>query len=284
INLFYFFSHNNNSVGRDAMKLDKDSLRINLEETEKESVEFIRGVVDGSGASGVVIGLSGGVDSSLAAALCVRALGRDRVLGVLMPTDFTPKDDVEDALQLADMLGIRTEIVNVQGILDAFLDALQISRDSSEFRLPRANILARIRMVILYYYANINGYLVAGTGDKSETLIGYFTKYGDGAADFFPNKHLYKTQVRELAQYAGVPEKIAYKPSSPQLYPGHKATDEIPIDYDKLDLILVGLFDYKMTAQEVSVATGISLETVMEVQDRYDKTKHKRVSPPTIER
>lgn len=265
------------------MKLNGDSLRIDLEEAEKASVEFVRAVVDGSGASGVVIGLSGGVDSSLAAALCVRALGKDRVLGVLMPTDFTPRDDTEDALELADMLGIRTEIVNVQGILDLFLDTLNIGGDEPELRLPRANILARIRMVTWYYYANANGYLVVGSSDKSETLIGYFTKYGDGAADFFPIKHLFKTQVRELARYIGVPEKIAYKPSSPQLYPGHKLTDEIPIDYDKLDLILVGLFDYKMTLHEVSEATDIPLETVKWVQQRYDKTKHKRVNPPMKE-
>jgi len=265
------------------MKLDRDSLRIDLKEAEKRSVEFIRKVVDSSRASGVVVGLSGGVDSSLTVTLCVRALGRDKVLGVLLPTDFTPREDVEDALDLAEMLGIRTDTVNVQGILDAFLICLKPARESPEYRLPTANILARIRMVMLYYYANVNGYLVAGPSDRSETLIGYFTKYGDGAADFFPNMHLYKTQVRELARHLGVPRKIAFKPSSPQLYPGHKATDEIPVDYDKLDLILVGLFDYKMEPEDVSEATDVSLNTVREVQDRYNRTKHKRVSPPMIE-
>jgi NAD+ synthase len=266
-----------------ALKLDEDSMRIDPEKTEKTSVEFIKKVVESSGASGIVIGLSGGVDSSLTAALCVRALGKDRVLGVLLPTDFTPREDVEDALELAEMLGIRTEMINVQGILGAFLNCLNLSVDSPVYRLPRANILARIRMVMLYYYANVNGYLVAGPSDRSETLIGYFTKYGDGAADFFTNIQLYKTQVRELARHLGVPDKIAFKPSSPQLYPGHVATDEIPIDYDKLDLILVGLFDYEMEPEDVSEATGVSLDTVMEVQDRYNRTEHKRVSPPMIE-
>lgn len=265
------------------MKLDEDSLRIDLEEARKMSVEFVKNVVDSSGTSGVVVGLSGGVDSSLTATLCVRAVGRDKVLGVLLPTDFTPMEDIEDALELAEMLGIRTEMINAQGILDAFLDALDIAGDSPESRLPKANVLARIRMVMLYYYANVKGYLVAGPSDRSETLIGYFTKYGDGAADFFTNMHLYKTQVRELARYLGVPDKIVCKPSSPQLYPGHKATDEIPIDYDKLDLILVGLFDYKMKPGDVSEATGILLDTVMEVQDRYNRTEHKRVFPPMIE-
>jgi len=262
--------------------LDKNSLKINLEEAAKFTTAFIKNTVEGSGASGVVIGLSGGVDSSLAAALCVRALGQDKVLGVLMPTEFTPSEDVEDALELAKVLGIRTAFVDVQRIVDAFLKSLDISKDSAELRMVRANILARTRMVILYCYANVNKYLIVGTGDKSEALIGYFTKYGDGAADFFPIRHLYKTQVRELARYIGISEKIAYKPSSPQLYPGHKVTDEIPLDYDQLDLILLGLFDYKMTPVEVSQATGIPLKTIIEVQERHNKTEHKRVSPPMI--
>jgi len=265
------------------MKLNRSSLRINLEEAARVATDFIRKVVGDSGASGVVVGLSGGVDSSLVATLCVRALGKDKVLGVLMPTNFTPKEDVEDAFELAKMLEIRTELVNVQEILNAFLETLKINKDSGKFKLPRANILARIRMIVLYYYANVNNYLVVGTGDKSENLIGYFTKYGDGAADFFPIKHLYKTQVRELAHYLGVPKRIAYKPSSPQLYPGHKATDEIPLDYDQLDLVLCGLFDYGMTPEDISQATGIPLENIREVLDRFNKTEHKRTAPPTIE-
>jgi len=264
------------------MKLHKDSLKIDLEEAVRVTTKFIKNIVEDSGASGVVIGLSGGVDSSLAAALCVRALGAEKVLGVLMPTDFTPKEDVEDAFELAKILGMRTEFVNVQDVVKAFSKSLGIIKDRVELRAATANILARIRMVILYYYANVNGYLVVGTGDRSEALIGYFTKYGDGAADFFPIRHLYKTQVRELARHVGVPEKIAYKPSSPQLYPGHRVTDEIPVDYDKLDLVLAGLFDYSMTPVEVSRETDIPLETIKEIQDRHNKTEHKRASPPMV--
>jgi len=257
-----------------------DLLKIDPEKAVETIIDFIKRTVEASGASGVVIGLSGGVDSSLAAALCVRALGPYRVLGVLMPTDFSPEEDIEDAVELAKIMGIRTEFINVQFIIDAFFKSLGITEDSTKLKMARANILARVRMVMLYYYANVNNYLVVGTGDKSEALIGYFTKYGDGAADFFPIRHLYKTQVREIARYLGVPEKIAYKPSSPQLYPEHKATDEIPLDYDRLDPVLAGLFDQKMTPAEVSRSTGLPLETVMTVRDRYNKTEHKRVSPP----
>ena len=137
-------------------------------------------------------------------------------------------------------------------------------------------------MIVLYYYANLHHYLVAGTGDKSEDLIGFFTKYGDGAADFFLINHLYKTQVRILAEYLGVSRRMAHKPSSPQLYPGHKATDEIPVDYDTLDLILVGLFEKKMKIDEVSRVTHTPLETVKQIWARFKASHHKRTYPPMV--
>jgi len=265
------------------MEMTREILKIDFKEETERILEFIKKVVKDAGARGVVLGLSGGVDSSLTAALCVKALGKDKVLGILMPTNFTPKEDVEDALELAKMLGIRTETVKIDGISEAFFKNLKIDPCNPKMRMPMANIRARIRMVILYYYANLNNYLVAGTGDRSESLIGYFTKYGDGGVDFLPICHLYKTQVRELARHLGVPEKIAYKPSSPQLYPGHKATDEIPIDYDKLDLVLVGLFDLKMKPEEVSRAVGVPLKVVRDVLHRFERTMHKRAFPPKIE-
>jgi NAD+ synthase len=139
-------------------------------------------------------------------------------------------------------------------------------------------------MVILYFFANANNMLVAGTGDQSEALIGFYTKYGDGAADFFPIKHLYKTQVRELTKYLGIPEKMALKPSSPQLYPGHKLSDEVPLNYDRLDPVLVGLFDLKLPPEKVSNMTEVPLEIVMEIIKRHKKSEHKRIPPPTIEK
>jgi len=256
--------------------------RLDYEKTAEEIYSFVRRVVEEAHAAGVVVGLSGGVDSSLAATLCVNALGGDMVLGVLMPTDFTPREDVEDARELAARLGIRTEFVNIQGVCGRLFEDLGIDRSDPRQRMHMANIYARMRMVILYYYANLNHYLVVGSSDRSEALIGFFTKYGDGGADLFPSIHLYKTQVRELAKHLGVPEKIAYKPSSPQLYPGHKATDEIPLDYDRLDPVLVGLFDLRLQAGEVSRLAGVPIETVEEVLRRFNSSKHKRAFPPTV--
>lgn len=266
-----------------GLRLDRGTLELDLEEAEGRILEFVRRIVRDAGASGVVVGLSGGVDSSLTAALCTKALGEENVLGIIMPVSFTPSEDMDDAIRLAEDLGIRTEVVDIDGICEAFFQALNVDREDPGKRMPMANIRARVRMVVLYYYSNAYGYLVAGTGDRSESLIGYFTKYGDGGADFLPICHLYKTQVRELARHVGVPERVAAKPSSPQLYPGHKATDEIPIGYEELDLVLAGLFDLKMSPEEVSGELGVPGHIVEVVVRRYEGSKHKRSLPPRID-
>jgi len=263
--------------------LSEDLLKLNFEEVTNEIVEFIRKTVKNAHAEGVVIGLSGGVDSSLVATLCVRALGKEKVLGIIMPTAFTPPQDIEDAKQLAEWLGIRTKFVGIQEISEAYFRELECDQIDQKQKIPMANIRARIRMVILYYYANLYNYLVAGAGDRSEALIGYFTKHGDGAADFMPIRHLYKTQVRELSRRLRIPEKIAYKPSSPQLYPGHRVTDEIPLDYEELDPVLVGLFDRKLSPKEVSQLTGVPVKVAKEVLRRFNVSKHKRMYPLMVE-
>ena len=255
---------------------------IDPAETTEEICRFIRDVVDNAGAQGVVVGLSGGVDSSVTAALCVRALGPSRVLALLMPTSFTPKRDVEDAMDLARSLGVEYKVIHIDDIVEAFLNALPYKQGDPSYRMPAANLRARVRMVILYYHANLMRRLVAGSGDRSELLIGYFTKYGDGAVDFLPIAHLYKTQVRELARWLGIPERIAYKPSSPQLYPGHRAVDELPADYPVLDKVLVGLFELRLKPREVAERLNIAEELVLETLRRYESTIHKRRLPPML--
>jgi NAD+ synthase len=247
-----------------------------------EVTRFIHDVVEEADARGVVIGLSGGVDSSLVATLCVHSLGRTRVLGILLPTNFTPPQDVKDAMDLAAWLGIRTQTVMVHPLYDAFAQAVDCDPLAPTQKGFFANVLARIRMTLLYYYANRHHYLVAGTGDRSEDLIGYFTKYGDGGVDFLPISHLYKTQVRAFATYLNVPDRIAYKPSSPQLYPGHQATDDIPLDYDQLDRVLVGLYDEHLSPDEVSRYTRVPIDIVKETQRRYTTSQHKRAYPPML--
>lgn len=257
-------------------------LQLDWDATLEEILSFIRQTVKHSEVDGCVVGLSGGVDSSLVAKLLQLALGRDRVLGVLMPTDFTPTQDIADAESLAGELGIRSRKVEIRSIVDAFSKALGGETDAPSHKIPLANIRARVRMVTLYYLANVNNYLVAGTGDRSEDLIGYFTKYGDGGVDFLPISHLYKTQVRALASHLGLPSRICNKPSSPQLYPGHKAIDEIPLDYDQLDPVLHMLFDESKTPAEVAKLTKVDEEAVDEVMRRFHSSNHKRTYPTMV--
>lgn len=254
--------------------------KLNFQETVNKIVKFIKETVENSKANGVVIGLSGGIDSSVTAVLCVKALGKENCLGIIMPTSFTPKEDVEDAEVLAQQLEIKVERINIDALSEVFLKTLKV--DLEKHKIPAANIRARIRMIILYYYANIENKLVVGTSDKSERLIGYFTKYGDGGVDFMPIAHLYKTQVRELGAYLGLPSKIVNKPSSPQLYPGHKVIDELPLDYNELDKVLVGLFDLKLSPKEIEKLTGIPLNKILIVLERFNATQHKREVPKFI--
>jgi NAD+ synthase len=252
--------------------------RIDSPKEAKRIMAFVKKIVTGASAGGVVVGLSGGVDSSVVGALCVRALGRERVLAGLMPSDFTPKQDIEDAKGLAESWQVKSSTVQISSLVRLF----GTSVGAEGTKVAKANAVARIRMAILYYYANTLGYLVAGTGDKSENLLGYFTKWGDGASDFMPIVHLYKTQVRELGAYLELPRGVVDKPASPQLWAGHKATDEIPADYDKLDVVLHYLFDKKAPKAQAARLAGVTLKVVDKVLEMHNRSAHKRVLPPSL--
>jgi len=227
---------------------------------------------------GVVVGLSGGIDSAVVGALCVKALGKDKVLGLLMPSTHTPSQDLLDARKLADSWGIRREEIPISEIVDAITGATR----AHGTKMAKANVEARVRMVLNYYRANSLGYLVAGTGDRSEMLLGYFSKWGDGGADFLPIAHLYKTQVRDLGAHLGLPNEVVAKPSSPQLWPGQMATDEIPADYDKLDVALHCLFDLKAKPARAAATAHLPLGVVKQVLVMHMKTEHKRRLPPSL--
>ena len=254
------------------------SLKIRAGREADRIVAFVVRTVDDAHARGVVVGLSGGIDSAVVGAICDRSLGRDRELVLLMPSDHTPHQDLQDARGLADSWGIRREEIRISGIAEA----ITRSTGTGGTRIARANVQARVRMILNYYYANSLGYLVAGTGDRSESSIGYFTKWGDGGADFLPIAHLYKTQVRELGAYLGLPKEVVEKPASPQLWPGQKATDEIPANYDKLDVVLHYLYDLKARPNEAAEAARVPLSVVKRVLEMHDKTEHKRRLPPSL--
>ena len=149
-------------------------------------------------------------------------------------------------------------------------------------RVTLANLKARVRMTLLYAFANQKNYLVAGTGDKSEDLLGYFTKYGDGGVDLLPIAHLYKGQVRALGKRIGLPERIVTKPSSPNLWKGHKATDELPADYEILDPIMSLIFDQGCGPLEVSKRTGAPMSLIDEIIHKNLISRHKRSYPAMV--
>jgi len=258
-------------------EMAKESFRMDCGKVEEEIVCFIKRVVSEAKADGVVLGLSGGVDSSVVVALCVKALGKEKVLGLLMPAGFTPSEDQADAKALASDLDIRTCVIPLGQIVDKFLESMPL-KDRN--RVAVGNVYARMRMVINYFIANSLNYLVCGTGNRSESLIGYFTKYGDGGVDILPIGHLYKTQVRELGKHLGLPSKIVDKPASPQLWKGQKATDEIPIDYPILDQILYDLFDREMSIDNTAKQLEIKPELIKTVRTFFERSHHKRAAPP----
>jgi NAD+ synthase len=197
-------------------------------------VSFIREFAAGS-PNGVVLGISGGVDSALVAYLAVEALGNEKVLGILMPSSTTPKSDIEDALEVCRLLDIEHNTHSIDSVFSAFTTLLKAKKD----KVTEGNLKARIRMCVLYWYANSMNKLVIGTDDKSEHTLGFYTKYGDGGVDFNPIGDLYKTEVREMSKMMGVPGSIVSKPSSPRLWEGHEAETELGISYAELDKQLV---------------------------------------------
>lgn len=223
--------------------------------------------------NGVVLGISGGIDSSLVLALCVEALGKDRTFGMFMPEKES--DIGETIKQYVDRLGISCEVVPIQPIVDAYTKNGGVSED----RLVGGNLKARIRMSLLYSRSNARNLVVMGTGNRSELLSGYFTKYGDGAVDFLPIGDLYKAQVRQLAKQMGVPEPIITQPPSAGLWDGQTDEKEMGINYDKLDLILHERFDKGTPFDEISLP-GITGQDIKKVKQRAQNATDKLSMPP----
>ncbi len=229
--------------------------------------QWLRDQLDTAGSDGFVAGLSGGVDSSTAAALGVRAVGPDNVLGVLLPC-HSHSDDAELALLVAESLGIRTVTVDLTETFDRLMDALP----PTSHPLAAANIKPRLRMTALYYLAQSNNYLVLGSGNRSEIAVGYFTKYGDGGVDLLPLGGLLKTQVWELARELGVPQVVIDRPPSAGLWPGQTDEEEMGITYRELDRTLLAI--------ERGGLSSIPPDTMGKVREMMARSAHKRATPP----
>jgi NAD+ synthase len=261
----------------DKSALISKALEIDPGKVEKKIVSFIKGKIREARADGVVVGLSGGIDSSTVAALCVRALGPEKVMGLSLPVSgVSDPSDVADARLLASGLGIEFKVIDIAPIVRAMGRSLGGFRRGA--KLPNANILPRVRMVILYYYANLLNRLVVGCSNRSELRTGYFTKYGDGASDLAPIGSLYKTQVKQLAAYLGIPRQIIDKTPTAGLWRGQTDEGELGLRYSQLDAVLAGL-DLGLKEREIAAAAGLSLAKVRSIIERERRNIHK-LRPP----
>ncbi len=230
-----------------------------------------------SKSQGFVFGLSGGIDSAVIAQICAKSF-KSNTLALIMPdSKVSPKEETEDALHLVDSLGLDYKLIDISLIHSQFASVLEPEERSL------GNLRARIRASILYYYANLKNHLVIGSSDRSEYLIGYFTKFGDGSADILPIISLYKTQVKELARVLGVKESIVAKKSSPHLWKGHLAEDELGATYEEIDSVLYSMIDKKRSIEETVNATGIEKDKIEKIHQLYKKSEHKRILPPKLE-
>jgi len=261
------------------LKLTSEALKLDLPSVEARIKQFIRDYVEKCGANGVVLGVSGGLDSCTTAALASLSLGGRKVLGLALPEEETYNaTDIQHAKLVAQKFGFNLEVIDISSTLKVCFQSLPIY-DTAD-KLSKGNVKARIRMIYLYYYANKLNRLVCGSSDKSETMMGYFTKWGDAAADISPIMDLYKTQVRQLALHIGVPAEIAAKPPSPRLWPGQLAEEELGVKYETLDLILLGL-EHFMTSEEIAEQLELPVKIVNAIKRRWLATEHKRRLPVT---
>jgi len=256
------------------LRLRPEVLESDWSEVATRIIRFIRGYVEDSGVEGIVLGLSGGVDSSTVAALSALAIGGSRVSGLVLPEKETRNiQDIKHAGLVAKKFEIRTEAIDITDTLETFYKSAPIF--SPKDRLSKGNVKARTRMIYLYYYANRLNMLVVGSSDKSETMMGYFTKWGDVAADISPIMDLYKTQVRRLAQHLGLPEEIVSKPASPNLWPSQLAEDELGMEYERLDLVLYGL-EHFMKPEEIATELHLKEQIVNRIKQKWLSAEHKR--------
>jgi len=251
---------------------------LDYEYVVKRIAQFLEEMLRKTNTSGYVVGLSGGIDSATTTYLATKMLGKNMVKVLIMPdTDVTPKEDVDDAISIAEQLEVEYYIFDISEVVKSFSRTLPFF--DMNHNTSVGNLRARIRMASLYYFANRFNMLVMGTSNKSELLLGYFTKYGDGGADVLPLGDLYKTQVRDLARFLGVPERIILKPSSPRLWKDQLTEDELGLKYEIVDSILYLYVEEKMDVGEIASALGISIDNVTNIIRRIHRGEHKRRLP-----
>ena len=242
-------------------------MAMNWQQVTEKLVSWIRDRVATAESKGGVVGISGGLDSSVAAVLCHHAFPRD-MLALILPC-HSRDEDVEHARMVADRFSIPSKTVALDETFDNLLKALPDDSPAEVSRLAQANLKARLRMLTLYYFANRLNYLVVGSSNRDELTLGYFTKYGDGGVDIQPLGSLLKGQVKELAQFLGIPQPIIAKPPSAGLWEGQTDEEELGVAYSELDRYL---------------ASGEASEALKKrVESMIATNRHKRQPPPVAD-
>ncbi len=255
--------------------------RFNRNAAHRAIIRFISQKMIEANTRGAVLGLSGGIDSALTLKLVVDTIGSEKTHVLIMPhPKLTPKKDVDDAYMLAENLNVKNVFeINIEDAVGSLIDNLK-SCGLEPDKYSYGNILARSRMILLYAVANTRKLMVIGTGDKSEILIGYFTKYGDGGSDILPIGDLYKTRVREMGKFLGLPDGIVNKPSSPRLWEDHLAEEELGVSYNDVDVILYSFIDLHYPVEKIFTINNLNRNHVKIVLEHVYKTEHKRMTPP----
>jgi NAD+ synthase len=259
-------------------------LAIDTDVARRVMVGFIRNQLQQAGFSRALLGLSGGIDSALVAYLVTEAIGAEMLLCVLMPYRTSSGESVEHARLVVDRLGCASEIVDISPMVDGYFGSAgepgaggESALEASQLR--RGNLMARERMCVLYDRSVVWGGLVAGTGNKTESLIGYSTLFGDSACAFNPIGDLYKSQVRQVAAAVGVPEAIIRKAPSADLWPGQTDEAEAGFTYPELDRLLFWMIDKRRTDEEL-VAMGFPVVAIERVKRLVAAAEFKRQVPP----
>jgi len=254
--------------------LDRPDWAIEPEDACERAGAFIRQVLDDSGLPNLVIGLSGGIDSAVSAGLAARAVGADRVRGFLLPYATSSAASLSDATAVAETLGIAHETVPITPMADTFLADIPADQ-----RVRRGNVMARCRMIVLYDRSAAHQALVLGTGNRTEALLGYTTMYGDNACALNPLGQLYKTEVRLLSAWLGLPRSVLEKAPSADLWEGQADEDELGFSYAEADRLLHEMIDNGRDAAALA-ERGFAAPLVERVSTRVRAMRFKRQGPP----
>ena len=252
--------------------------KIDIGKERKRIIEFIQEQLAKAGLDNLIVGISGGIDSAVTAALCVEAVGKEKVKGFLLPYKASHPDSLAHGRLLVEFLGVAYQKIDISPMVDSYFETYF----SEASALRKGNRMARERMCVLFDQSALYGGLVAGTGNKTELFTGYVTQHGDGACAFEPLGHLYKTEVYELAELLQIPQELIDKAPTADLWDGQTDESEMGISYAMLDEILYRLYEQQITEADI-IAEGFAVKDLERVKALYTKSEFKRNLPPQLE-